>query len=94
MAKQTQCRQLLQYLQDHGSITSKQAYDHLGITQLATRISELEERGFPIDRSRWKDVKNRQGETVQVKVYRLHIPGEQTDLFGSQHNKARYGDPT
>jgi hypothetical protein len=39
--KQTQYRQIIDYLNKHGSITPAEAWDNFGISKLATRISEM-----------------------------------------------------
>ena len=44
--KATQRDRVLQYIREHGFITSYKAYTDIGCTQLATRISELKARGF------------------------------------------------
>ena len=42
----TQYERILRYLDDFGSITPMEAFQDLGITKLATRISELKSRGY------------------------------------------------
>lgn len=37
----TQCDMVLKYIEDNGSITPMEAFSCLGITKLATRISEI-----------------------------------------------------
>lgn len=66
----TQRELVLKYIADFGYITSYQAYADLGITQLATRISELKERGY---RFRTEDVrtKNRYGKPSHYYKYYL-----------------------
>ena len=44
----TQHEKILIYLQNNGSITTFEAFEHLGITKLTTRISELRAAGFTI----------------------------------------------
>ena len=46
MKVNTQKDLILRYIADFGFITSFQAYQDLGITQLATRIKELKELGY------------------------------------------------
>lgn len=41
----TQAEAIRQYINDFGSITPMQAFTDLGITKLATRISEMKKRG-------------------------------------------------
>lgn len=68
--KLSQTERLLQHFQNGFSITSLQAYNTLGITQLATRISELREDGHIIV-SEWIEVTNRFKEKCRVKRYSL-----------------------
>ena len=42
----TQREAILQYIEDFGSITPMQAFSDLGITKLATRISEMRKEGM------------------------------------------------
>jgi hypothetical protein len=42
----TQREEILMYIEEHGSITPMQAYSDLGITKLATRISEMRKDGM------------------------------------------------
>lgn len=44
--KLTQRQAILKYIEDFGSITPMQAYGDLGITKLATRISEMRKDGI------------------------------------------------
>lgn len=41
----TQCEKVLAYIERHGSITSWQAFEDLGITRLSGRIHDLTQRG-------------------------------------------------
>lgn len=66
--KPTQCDRILDYLKKFGTITSLQAY--VDFTQLAARITNLEERGYVFKRV-WVDVTNRFGEKSQVVKYSL-----------------------
>ena len=64
----TQKEQILRYIADFGSITSYQAYT-LGITQLATRVSELKELGYTF-KTEQQNGRNRYGKpTHYVKYY-------------------------
>lgn len=74
----TQNDYLLQYLQDGHTITSKEAYDKLGIQQLGRCLDDLEKRGYMFDRSTWKQVPTRHGNGMtRVKEYKLITPGQQ-----------------
>lgn len=68
--KNSQANRLLCHFKDGGTVTSLEAYQHLGITQLATRITELEDSGHVINRT-WIKVTNRFGEGCRVKEYSL-----------------------
>lgn len=68
--KVNQRQRIIDYINQFGSITSKDAYDDLGITQLATRIKELKEQGYKFE-TKWESSKNRYGERVDFKRYYL-----------------------
>lgn len=68
--KVNQRQRIIDYINQFGSITSKDAYDDLGITQLATRIKELKEKGYRFE-TKWESSKNRYGEKVDFKRYFL-----------------------
>lgn len=70
MARVTQRDRVLQYIRDFGSITSWQAYEDLGIMQLATRIFELKALGYVFKKERvYKD--NRYGDRCHFDKYML-----------------------
>lgn len=53
MGKVTQKDRIMDYLSKFGSITSWQAYEDLGITQLSTRLKELhDQRGINFKKER------------------------------------------
>lgn len=66
----TQNQRILAYLDAHESITQIEALNALGIMRLASRISDLRKKGFPIT-SELVEVRNRYGETCRVKRYRM-----------------------
>ena len=66
----TQHQKILRYLEEYGSITPLEAFRDLGITKLATRISELKEMGYEF-KQEYMTGKNRFGETVRFMRYRL-----------------------
>lgn len=66
----TQKELILKYIEDFGFITSFQAYADLGITQLATRVKELKERGYEFKTEPQKS-KNRYGKPVHFVKYYL-----------------------
>lgn len=66
----TQNQRLLDYLDEHGSVTQIEALNKLGIMRLASRVSDLRKKGYQID-SRMDVVTNRYGEKCRVKRYSL-----------------------
>lgn len=74
--KQTQCDRILLHLKEYGSITSITAITEYGILRLASRISNLKQRGYLI-KSELKTGKNRFGETTHFCVYSLVEEGKQ-----------------
>lgn len=66
----TQRELILQYLEDFGSITPMQAFADLGITKLATRISEMRKDGIGIKIDTIKAV-NRYGKATSYAKYSL-----------------------
>lgn len=45
----TQCEMIVDYLQTHVGITSKEAMEQLGVYRLASRIHDLKEEGYSFD---------------------------------------------
>ena len=70
MSKVTQAHRVLYYLDEKGSITQLEALQELGVMRLASRISDLRKKGYPI-RSDVVAVKNRFGESCYIKRYSL-----------------------
>ena len=64
----TQREAILKYISDFGSITPMQAYSDLGITKLATRISEMRRDGLKFKIETVK-LKNRYGKAVSFCKY-------------------------
>lgn len=67
----TQRDAIIKYIEEHGSITPMDAYEALGITKLATRISEMIREGTPVYKS-WEESENRYGEKVRFMRYTLN----------------------
>lgn len=70
MAKANQRERILLYIHEFGSITPMEAFRDLGITKLATRISEMSRQGIEFERQFVK-AKNRFGEPVYYMRYSL-----------------------
>lgn len=66
----SQCERILEYIAEFGSITTLEAFKDLGCTRLASRICDLKRQGYEFD-SEFVKGKNRYGETVKFKKYRL-----------------------
>ena len=52
--RQTQCKRIIEYIRANGHITSLEASKYLSITQLCSRIIDLESRGFVFNKPRFK----------------------------------------
>ena len=66
----TQREAILNYINEFGSITPMEAFADLGITKLATRISEMRKDGMQFKIEMVK-TKNRYKKTVQYAKYSL-----------------------
>lgn len=66
-----QCGMVLQYIQDFGSITSRDAFFDLGVARLASRIHDLTKLGYEFDR-KTETTSNRYGKPVHYARYSLH----------------------
>ena len=63
-----QGERVIEYIKRFGSITPMEAFSDLGITKLATRISELRKEGMEFNKEFIKS-KNRFGEKVHYMRY-------------------------
>ncbi len=70
--KPTQAQRVLDYIQEKGSITQLEALNECGIMRLASRISELKKKGYPI-KSKTVVVKNQYGEKCRVSRYSFEV---------------------
>lgn len=68
--KINQRQKIINHIRQYGSLTSLEATTILGITQFATRISELEELGYEFKKE-WESRKNKNGEIKHFKRYYL-----------------------
>lgn len=68
--KNTQKELILQFLQDFGSITPRQAEDYFGCMRLASRIEELRRKGYAII-TRTEHGRNRYGKRTSFARYLL-----------------------
>ena len=75
--KGTQHDLIVEYCDRVGFITSMSAYERLGVTQLATRISELETAGYEFSRTKRRGA-NRRGKVVPFVEYRITVKPDLT----------------
>lgn len=68
--KITQKERIIEYIRKFGSITSKEAFNDLGITQLGARLDQLKKEGY-LFKTKTESGKNRFGEAVSFKRYYL-----------------------
>ena len=61
---------ILAFMQEHGSITHRQAEDYIGCMRCASRINELRNEGHKIE-TESVEVKNRHGDKVHIAKYVL-----------------------
>ena len=68
--KITQCEEIIDYLNDHGTITRLEAACELHIFELSSRIGELIKKGYNITSTR-ASYANKNGRVSHFNVYRL-----------------------
>lgn len=66
----TQNERILDYIAKNGSITQLEALTECSVMRLASRVSDLRRKGYPIT-SKMVRVQNSYGETCHVKRYSL-----------------------
>ena len=64
----TQCERILEYMNQNGSISAKEAMNELGIMRLASRIADLKADGYEIE-TQTECSKNRFGEKTHYARY-------------------------
>ena len=74
----SQTTDVIEYIRDHGSITTKQATEELGCYRLSARICDMRAFGIHIEKE-MVTVKNRKGEPCRVAKYT--IPGGVPECF-------------
>ena len=70
MQTESQCKMILFWLKEKGSINAKEARSLCQCERLAARINDLRRKGIPI-KTETKYYKNKQGYPVRYAVYRL-----------------------
>lgn len=66
--KKNQKQRIIEYVEKYGSITPMQAINELGITKLATRVSELKKEGYEV-RTQILYAPNRYGDNTRFARY-------------------------
>ena len=66
----TQGERIVEYIKEFGSISPMEAFNALGITKLATRVSELAKDGVVLERAMMES-QNRYGDKVRYMRYWL-----------------------
>jgi hypothetical protein len=66
----SQCKMILFWLKEHGTITAKQARELCQCERLAARISDLRRKGIPI-KTETRTYMNKHNYPVRYAVYRL-----------------------
>ena len=79
MSRITQNQRVLEYIEEHGSITQLEALRDISVMRLASRISDLKDQGVNI-KSQTVTVKNKYGETCRVKQYSIEQERKQHEV--------------
>lgn len=66
----TQRERIVDYINVHGSITTAEAFNRLGISRFSARLFELKDEGYAFDEE-WVTEKNRYGEAVSFKRFKF-----------------------
>lgn len=72
MDKDSQCKLILFYLKEKGSITAKEALQLCGCMRLAARIHDLRRKGIPI-KTTTHEYRNTAGNKVRYAIYSLEV---------------------
>lgn len=74
MDNDSQCKMILFYLKEMGSITAKEALQLCGCMRLAARIHDLRQKGIPI-KTETREYRNTAGNLVRYAIYSLEVKG-------------------
>jgi transcriptional regulator with XRE-family HTH domain len=80
----SQVERVLSYMEDQGSITTKEAFDQLGIARLASRIHDITCAGYEIDKITETSL-NRFGKKVHYTRYSMRNGDGQEDMDRQRH---------
>lgn len=68
--RKTHCDRVVEYLNQFGSITSRDAFVDLGITRLSAVVFDLKKKGYAVD-TKFESSKNRWGDMTSYARYSL-----------------------
>lgn len=74
--KETQQKKIIDYLNNHDGMTPLDAIRAIGCTKLATRISELKDKGYIFEQE-MTEVTTRDGSTRVMKYWLIEEPVEE-----------------
>lgn len=77
MNNMTQCKKIVEYCEQHGSITQLEAINCLGIMRLASRIHDLKKSGYKVTSEMVRGL-NRDGEKISWARYRVEEKENET----------------
>ena len=66
--RKTHCDRVVEYINEFGSITSRDAFMDLGITRLSAVVFDLKKKGYSVDTT-FESAKNRWGDTTSFARY-------------------------
>lgn len=72
MDNDSQCKMILFYMKEKGSITAQEAMKLCGCMRLAARIHDLRKKGIGI-KTESHEYKNRAGNKVRYAIYSLEV---------------------
>lgn len=67
----TQCKRILQYISETGSITQMDALREFGCMRLASRMCDIKKMGYTVEKKMEKS-KNRYGEPISYARYTVN----------------------
>lgn len=76
--KLSQCDKIIRHIKCYGSITAMEAMNDYGIMRLASRITDLEKKGYWIVKEMVTGL-NRFGEKTRYAKYSLYDPKDETN---------------
>ena len=66
--RKTHCDRVVEYINQNGSITSRDAFIELGVTRLSAVVFDLKKKGYQVD-TQFESSKNRWGDSTTYARY-------------------------